>query len=736
MSGNAPEPCEGFRARISIALASGTCPKAIFFSPLIVEEHMRRSSLFTTLVLISAPIVAAAQSTSSSLLPIDKAYEVTADTKTAGVVTVHFKIADTYYLYREQMKFKAGADTLLGTPKLPDGAKFHDEFAGDVEIYHHGIDAIVPYSVAPGAGTVHLSVGYQGCHETDPKLCYPPHTKTFDLPVNGVSASGAPVAGPAAAQPNAAEGAARYAGTPAAREFYKQAKEKWKEGDAGASIDLYKKAIDTDPNYAAAQSEYVMFQRSRNSLIGMFKQDPKATPEERNAVHDKNRALDKVLEKKLIDEYTALMAQHPRDAIYPWALGMVYNESDLAKQQSLCEKAVQIDPQFAQGYECLASTAGIRGTPQQTLDYARKAFELAPDDSEIVSLYAFTLGERANADPTELEALLKRFPDNYAVAMTLTDQANALKPESARLAALERLRHNTSSSVAAKYAAEHLYATYIDSDLTKAHALSEAMAGAGKKKNPQWTGRVTYTAALIKAKAEIAAAKPNAAQTTLKTVEAQKDQGPDKQWYLVQAEALDAAGHADQALTLLTTSFAASPSDLVLDAIHREGSKLGKTAAQLDAEVWAKFQAQAKPFKPFTLKRLDNGQPLSLADYKGKVVMIDFWYPNCGPCRASFPFMQQAAVKYKNQGFTVLAINSVEDQEPFAQPYLTQKKYDFIGLAGTEKWAGNEYGVQGFPTTFLLGADGQLYLKPHLYDAAHERSTELAIETLLEAAKS
>src|SRR5690606_38137406 len=48
-------------------------------------------------------------------------------------------------------------------------------------IYHHAVDASVPYTVAPGTTRLRLGVQFQGCHETDPKICYPPHTEPLDL---------------------------------------------------------------------------------------------------------------------------------------------------------------------------------------------------------------------------------------------------------------------------------------------------------------------------------------------------------------------------------------------------------------------------------------------------------------------------------------------------------------------------------------------------------------------------
>ncbi len=131
-----------------------------------------------------------------SLLPVTEAYKLSVDAATPGVLKLHWTIAPDYYLYRGRMKFKAGDGVNLGEAQLPDGAKHHDEYLGDVETYHHAVDAVLPYSVAAGTARLKLSVQYQGCHETDPKICYPPHTEQLDLalPAIAAGAAAAPVA--------------------------------------------------------------------------------------------------------------------------------------------------------------------------------------------------------------------------------------------------------------------------------------------------------------------------------------------------------------------------------------------------------------------------------------------------------------------------------------------------------------------------------------------------------------
>lgn len=140
----------------------------------------------------------------AGLLPIDEAYKLTANADTPGVIKLHWTIAPHYYLYRGQMKFTAGEGVTLGEAQFPAGKKYHDEYLGDVEIYHDSIDATIPYTLAPGTKRIKFSVRYQGCHEVTPLICYPPHTKDFDLPLPGNTAAvGAGASGGSPAHRNA-----------------------------------------------------------------------------------------------------------------------------------------------------------------------------------------------------------------------------------------------------------------------------------------------------------------------------------------------------------------------------------------------------------------------------------------------------------------------------------------------------------------------------------------------------
>jgi thiol:disulfide interchange protein len=146
-------------------------------------QHRAVLCLLAVAALLTVIPAVSAQDGTENLLPVTEAYKLSADASTPGVVKLHWTIAPDYYLYRGRMNFKGGDGVTLGTAQLPDGEKHNDPYLGPVETYHHSIDATIPYTLAPGTTHLTLSVRYQGCHETDPKICYPPHTEQLDLPV-------------------------------------------------------------------------------------------------------------------------------------------------------------------------------------------------------------------------------------------------------------------------------------------------------------------------------------------------------------------------------------------------------------------------------------------------------------------------------------------------------------------------------------------------------------------------
>lgn len=146
--------------------------------------------MFKTWAVLAAFLFAGSAHAQSQddLLPVEQAFKINASLAEPGRIALHVEIAKDYYLYRERIKAKSSQPGLtLGALELPPGKPTHDEFQGDVEIYHGTLDAILPYTLTQATPAATLTLTVQGCHEIEPKVCYPPHPTAFvlDLPASG-----------------------------------------------------------------------------------------------------------------------------------------------------------------------------------------------------------------------------------------------------------------------------------------------------------------------------------------------------------------------------------------------------------------------------------------------------------------------------------------------------------------------------------------------------------------------
>jgi thiol:disulfide interchange protein DsbD len=162
---------------------------------------LQRPLRYLLALLAALPLAAVAQgllgqiAPGDDFLPPDEAFQYSAAIVAGDKVALRWVIADGYYLYRHRLQAKTDSTNVtLGVLEAPAGEKKHDEFFGDVEIYHQQLDATVPFTRG-GGDSFELKVTYQGCAEKG--LCYPPITKAVTLVLP--QAGAAPAAAPAAA---------------------------------------------------------------------------------------------------------------------------------------------------------------------------------------------------------------------------------------------------------------------------------------------------------------------------------------------------------------------------------------------------------------------------------------------------------------------------------------------------------------------------------------------------------
>jgi thiol-disulfide isomerase/thioredoxin len=122
------------------------------------------------------------------------------------------------------------------------------------------------------------------------------------------------------------------------------------------------------------------------------------------------------------------------------------------------------------------------------------------------------------------------------------------------------------------------------------------------------------------------------------------------------------------------------------------------------------------PAPDVTLKDLD-GKDLSLAQYKGKVVLVNFWATWCEPCQVEIPWLIEIQQKYAAKGFTVLGIAMDEEGARVVTPWVQKERFDVNGsksqmnypiVIGNDAAADKFGGLLGYPTSLLVTRDGKI----------------------------
>lgn len=111
----------------------------------------------------------------------------------------------------------------------------------------------------------------------------------------------------------------------------------------------------------------------------------------------------------------------------------------------------------------------------------------------------------------------------------------------------------------------------------------------------------------------------------------------------------------------------------------------------------------------FTLTTLDGASTLTLAQFKGQPVLINFWASWCLPCRTETPALERAYQKYQSQGLVVLGVVSAElDDKQAAQAFATEFKVSYPLLWDETSATVQAYRVLGLPTSLFVNRDGRL----------------------------
>ncbi len=130
----------------------------------------------------------------------------------------------------------------------------------------------------------------------------------------------------------------------------------------------------------------------------------------------------------------------------------------------------------------------------------------------------------------------------------------------------------------------------------------------------------------------------------------------------------------------------------------------------------------------FTLTTLE-GNPVSLSDFRGRVVVMEFWATWCGPCRMSTPSLEAVYKAHRDKPVTVLLVNAGESTDKVRA--WTKGRFTAPVLLDAEGEAQQRYGVSGIPQLFIINQDGEIVYHHSGYRGGLEHNLRLILRQLL-----
>ncbi len=120
-----------------------------------------------------------------------------------------------------------------------------------------------------------------------------------------------------------------------------------------------------------------------------------------------------------------------------------------------------------------------------------------------------------------------------------------------------------------------------------------------------------------------------------------------------------------------------------------------------------KPEKDRKPAPSFNLTDA-TGKAVKLSDFKGKVVLLNFWATWCGPCKVEIPWFIEFQQTYKDRDFVVLGVSFDDDGWKSVKPYIEEKKINYRIMIGDDLTAQHYGGVESLPTTFVVDKAGRI----------------------------
>ena len=571
-----------------------------------------------------------------------------------------------------------------------------------------------------------------------------------------------------------------------AQEYYGQGEKLLEQFKLDQARDHFKSAIEEDMSFTQAHRSYIdvslqMGEETRNELQEEYETYRRAQPNNPVIYYALGRIYADDEEKE-----KAFQKAIGLDPNYPWGhFGMAYihnKKNEIEKAIACYEKAIELEPNEALFYTSMARLLYNRHPERykQLQETIRKKF---PDNS-YVAMMAYSNASRIKEETEKMAAFenyIASYPNGPNAFIALRTILNFYKksdPGKAEEIAREALSHPMTGSdkrthrIAYIFLFQHADESNDESAVEKVTSeiiaskntdpsLYFQIAGQLMKNNRFELAEKFYFKAIEMITPENVYGtmahgsfseerlseycsdvsnwfrsdlgklylQTNQPKKTLAQLTQVKYEEPNPEYYLMLAKAYDQIGNEKKAYESLIETLSLTHNEEASDMLNQSSVHLNNVEATRE-KIWNKRLERAKPAVDFNLPDMEE-ELVSLKDFRGKVVLLNFWFPSCGPCQMELPHIQKIHEKYKDQDLKILLIQVAQTKEE-GKKFLELNKYTLTSLFSDGKWALDNYGVKSCPTNFFIDRQGRIIFKSTGYKPGREKELESQIRTLLE----
>lgn len=440
-------------------------------------------------------------------------------------------------------------------------------------------------------------------------------------------------------------------------------------------------------------------------------------------------------------QYVTWIKEFPKSFTMAFTIGKAYSNHGDSKAAPFLRQASTLKPDNDQVWYMLAGDAYLRNNLKLRQEYLKKAMQYAPDNVNYILNYAssFEQTDPVRRDSIYLE-MARWSADNDNAELALFLLADNASSPSQRMVYYKQLHDRQTKQHSGTYSPAMMiyFDLLLNTDLPQAIALGQAMVIEDKLFVDVWQERLNVASQFTQAKKLLAENQPKQAISILNQVKLDNNQlghhiDAKETLVLFKAEAADADTQVRAAYDSLATAYSKFPTAKFHVALLKYGAELGLDSNQITENIRKIRISSAKKATDFHLENYYTAGKASLADYAGKVVLLTYWFPGCGPCRTEFPHFESVMKKMDSQKVAYLGLNVFPSQNEYVLPFLKQSGYSFIPLRDDLKRAKGTLDAQGFPTNYLLDQKGRIIFSNFRIDAKNEKTLERMIQETLAA---